>query len=56
MSKSKKPNKKPGKVPEKQKKIRGLKLDSQDWKYILGVLVLTLIAFLPLLRRFCQLG
>src|SRR6187401_183586 len=47
MSKSKKPNKKTGKVPEKQKKFRGLNLDSQDWKYILGVLVLTLIAFLP---------
>jgi len=47
MAKTKKPNKKPVKGGDKQKKFRGLKLDSQDWKYILGALVLTLIAFIP---------
>jgi protein O-mannosyl-transferase len=47
MAKTKKPNKKPVKGTDKQKKFRALKLDAQDWKYILGALALTLIAFLP---------
>jgi len=47
MTKTKKANKKPVKGTEKQKKSMGLKLASQDWKYILGVLAITLVAFLP---------
>src|SRR5678815_279196 len=47
MTKTKKPNKKSGKGSEKQRKLRGQKLDSLDWKYILGALVLTTIAFIP---------
>ncbi len=47
MTKSKKPNKKPVKGGDRQKKFRGLKLDGQDWKYILIALALTIIAFLP---------
>jgi len=47
MAKSKKPNKKPVKGSDQQKKFRIARLDGLDWKYILGVLVLTLIAFLP---------
>ncbi len=47
MAKVKKPNKKTGKPGEKQKKFRLQRLEAADWKYVLGVLVLTLIAFLP---------
>lgn len=47
MTKTKKPNKKPGKSTEKQRKFRGQKLDGLDWKYILGAIVLTVIAFIP---------
>jgi tetratricopeptide (TPR) repeat protein len=51
MASNKKQNKKPVKSGVKSKKTLLQRLDSQDWKYILGVLALTFIAFIPALTN-----
>jgi Tfp pilus assembly protein PilF len=51
MTKNKKPIKKTGKTVDKYRKPLLQRLDSQDWKYIIGVLVLTFIAFIPALTN-----
>ncbi len=49
MAKNKKTVKKPGKPGDKSKKNLRKGIDSQDWKYILGAIALTFIAFIPAL-------
>src|SRR6187402_2136650 len=49
MANAKKNQKKASKSGSKPKKDITQRLDSQDWKYILGVLILTIIAFIPAL-------
>ena len=51
MAKNKNTGKKPSKSGDKQKKYAIQSLDSQDWKYIIGVLALTFIAFIPALTN-----
>ena len=51
MAKQKNTGKKLSKPGEKQKKYIIQTLDSQDWKYIIGVLALTFVAFIPALTN-----
>lgn len=51
MAKNKKTNKKAVKSGDKQKKYFIQRLDNQDWKYIIGVLLITFIAFIPALTN-----
>lgn len=51
MANNKKQNKNTAKSGVKGKKSLIQKLDSQDWKYILGILALTFIAFIPALTN-----
>ena len=51
MAKNKNTGKKPSKGGDKQKKYAIQRLDSQDWKYLLGILALTFVAFIPALTN-----
>lgn len=51
MAKNKNTGKKPSKGGDKQKKYAIQRLDSQDWKYIIGILALTFVAFIPALTN-----
>ncbi len=51
MTKQKKPAKKTVKGNQKNKKNLIQRLDSQDWKYIIGILTITFIAFIPALTN-----
>ncbi len=51
MANNKKKNKKASKVKQKSKKSFIQRLDNQDWKYLLAVLALTFIAFIPALTN-----
>lgn len=51
MAKNKNTSKKPSKAGDKQKKYAIQRLDSQDWKYLIGILALTFVAFIPALTN-----
>lgn len=51
MAKNKNTGKKPSKGGDKQKKYAIQRLDSQDWKYLIGILALTFVAFIPALTN-----
>ena len=51
MAKNKNTGKKPSKSGVKQKKYAIQRLDSQDWKYLIGILALTFVAFIPALTN-----
>jgi Tfp pilus assembly protein PilF len=51
MAKNKNAGKKSAKPGDKPKKYAIQRLDSQDWKHIIGVLALTFIAFIPALTN-----